>query len=168
MKSLDQKELQELLIKNWMTHDAMWFFSCLQKFGIEKTNELNLSAIELLAAIEIRRMQKVAGIESIDSYEKLKAFMEAARCLAIPDFMEFTLTWTGENTARWVWRRCFAYDGVTRLGVADGYRCGVIYRIECWFKALGVRFEAVPGITGCLMHETGKCEGEFRFFFNQC
>jgi len=28
---LEKKELKELLNKNWMTHDAMWFYNCLQE-----------------------------------------------------------------------------------------------------------------------------------------
>ena len=34
---LEKNELKELLNKNWMTHDAMWFYNCLQECGIEKT-----------------------------------------------------------------------------------------------------------------------------------
>lgn len=33
---LQKNELKELLNKGWMTHDAMWFYNCLQEFGIER------------------------------------------------------------------------------------------------------------------------------------
>ena len=32
--------LKEHILKNWMTHDAMWFLHCLQACGIEETNRL--------------------------------------------------------------------------------------------------------------------------------
>jgi len=57
MKTLDEigiYELKDLLIKNWMTHDGMWFYHCLQELGIEQTNRLNKAAIKSLAEIEIK------------------------------------------------------------------------------------------------------------------
>jgi len=39
---LEKDELKELLIKCWMSHDGMWFYHCLQKFGIEQANEIKL------------------------------------------------------------------------------------------------------------------------------
>jgi hypothetical protein len=35
----------------------------------------------------------------------------------------------------------------------------VIYRIECWLDALGVRPLAEPAVGPCLMHAGGKCAG---------
>jgi hypothetical protein len=32
--SLSKNQLKEIINKNWMTHDAMWFYNCLQEFGI--------------------------------------------------------------------------------------------------------------------------------------
>jgi hypothetical protein len=52
------------------------------------------------------------------------------------------------------------------IGAIDGYRCGVMYRIECWLEALEIRFSMHPRIVGCLMHEKGACEGEIRVFLN--
>jgi hypothetical protein len=40
----------------------------------------------------------------------------------------------------------------------------VMYRIECWLEALGVRYSMQPVIEGCLMHEKGVCEGEIQVF----
>jgi hypothetical protein len=38
---ISKKELKEILIKGWMTHDAMWLLHCLRKTGIETTNKSN-------------------------------------------------------------------------------------------------------------------------------
>ena len=44
MKSLETEELKQLLIKCWMTHDAMWFRHCVEVCGIEKTNRMSESS----------------------------------------------------------------------------------------------------------------------------
>ena len=41
-----------------------------------------------------------------------------------------------ENLLHWEMKKCFAHAGMTRLGVIDGYECGVIYRVACWFDSL--------------------------------
>jgi hypothetical protein len=48
--SLETGQLKELLNKGWMTHDAMWFYNCLQEVGIEKTNKINRAAVKMMAA----------------------------------------------------------------------------------------------------------------------
>jgi len=45
-RSLSPETIQTVLSKGWMTHDAMWFVSCLRELGIERANRLNRSAIE--------------------------------------------------------------------------------------------------------------------------
>jgi hypothetical protein len=46
-----------------------------------------------------------------------------------------------------------------QIGVIDGYRCGVMYRIECWLEALG-GYAMRPVIEGYLMYAKGAWEGE--------
>jgi len=90
--------------------------------------------------------------------------------LTLPEsvFKNFHITAPAENLIRWKWDnfQCFAYKGMQQMGVIDGYRCGVMYRIECWLEALGIRYSMHPKIGGCLMHEKGVCEGEIRVFLN--
>ena len=167
-QQLTINNLREVLTKGWLTHDAMWFYSCCQELGIEKTNKLNKSAIALMGAIETKRMLKALGIhnETFDSFDKVRRFFLGAREFVIPDWMDFTWSMDKENILEWQWRNCFAYDGVKQLGVVDKYECGVMFRIECWLKALGVAYEMTPVINGCLMHQCGQCKGEIRFSFN--
>lgn len=167
-QEISTDSLKEVLTKGWMTHDAMWFFNCLQELGIEKTNELNRNAIAMMGTFETKRMLKALSMEdeAIDSFGKLWRFFNGARKFVIPDWMDFTFESPKDGILRWEWHSCFAYHGVKRLGVLDGYHCGVMYRIETWINTLGVKYEMKPNITGCLMHETGKCRGEFHFNFN--
>jgi len=165
---LSNHAMKDLLTKSWMTREARWFFSCYKEFGIEKTNKLNLSAIELLAAIETKRMLDALGMVGtvFDSTEKLDRFFRGAKAIAIPEWMDCSITITADNILHWRWNRCFAYDGVKRLGAIDGYRCGVMHRIVSWLNVLNVCYEMRPAIRGCLMHETGECSGEIKFIFD--
>ena len=75
---LEQKELKELLNKGWMTHDAMWFYNCLQECGIEKTNKINRAAVKAMAAVEIKRMKKALGVGDITNFDDLARFLKLA------------------------------------------------------------------------------------------
>jgi hypothetical protein len=57
---------------------------------------------------------------------------------------------------------CFAYKGMKQIGLIDGYRCGVMYRIECWLEALGIKYSIDPKIDKCMMHEKGACLGDIK------
>lgn len=167
MKSLDKKELKELLNKCWMTHDGMWFYHCLQEFGIEKTNKINKAAIRSLAPIEMKRIKKALGIEDIQTFEELKEFIEGIFEIIKGDFMNFTFSCPSENVLHWEWemQKCFAYEGIKNIGVIDQYQCGVIHRIECWFDSLGIKYSVTPQVGACLMHTHGNCSGDFKFYF---
>jgi hypothetical protein len=150
-----------------MTHDGMWFLHCLQEFGIEKTNRLNKAAIKSMSSVEIHRIKNVLGFDkSIDNYDDFKMFFESASKLMIPDFMNVTFGFDEKNQMTWSFDqgKCFAYAGIKRMGVIDKYDCGVLYRIKCWLKELGIRHKFNPEIGKCHMHHKGFCSGEIEFY----
>jgi hypothetical protein len=163
LETLSKKEIKELLSKGWMTHDAMWFASCYQQLGIDKTNELNLSAVALMAGIEVGRIRKAIGMQEIeiDNFDSLRSFFERAMDLILPEFMQAEFGFPEDCVISWRWKeqQCFAYKGLKRIGAADRYRCGVMYRIKCWLSALNIRFRFDPPVDGCLMHQSGSCKG---------
>lgn len=165
----EKKDLIELLNKNWMTHDGMWFYHCLQEFGIDKANKLNRLAISTLAPIEIKRLTKFLGIETeqVDTFEQFQHFFENAKELFIPDFMNAVMEFPDKNILRWKFKpyQCFAYKGMVAAGVIDNYECGVIYRIECWIKSLGIQYSIRPKISKCLMLTDGSCTGDILLEF---
>jgi len=151
-----------------MTHDGMWFYHCLKNFGIEKANELNKAAIQSLAPMEIDRIKKALGLEKqIDNFQEFKDFFAAASHLFMPAFMNITISFPKENMLHWEFEpgNCFAYKGIKRIGAIDRYECGVIYRLQCWFDSLGIRYNVTPQVRRCLMVEKGVCQGEFDFNF---
>jgi hypothetical protein len=149
MKTLKKNELKEILIKNWMTHDAMWFYHCLQECGIERTNKINKAAIRSMAAIEIKRIQKAVDIDNVETFEDLKSLVDAAFDVLKGDFMDF------------------AYNGVKQLSVLDRYQCGIMERVCGWFDGVGIKYSVSPPMEGCMMHTDGKCFRDFTFNFDK-
>lgn len=168
LDGFEKTEIRDLLGKGWLTHDGMWFYHTYREFGIEKANELNKAAIKSQAPIEMDRMKRLLGMKNFETFDELVQFMLAALELTLPAsvFKQFHFASHTGNLIRWKWEslQCFAYKGMKQIGVIDGYRCGVMYRIECWLEALGVRYSMQPVIEGCLMHEKGVCEGEIQVF----
>ena len=172
LKTLDQigiDGLKEHLLKNWMTHDALWFYQIFQQYGIEAANMLNKAAIKALTGFETQRARQLLGMkqERIVTFAELQDFINGAFLLSTSEFMGFTYHWPEENVLRWAFKdgNCFAYKGMRRLGVADRYECGVLFRVLSWIELAGIRYEVSPKIEGCLQHIMGKCAGEVRLFF---
>ena len=165
--SLSKNQLKEILNKNWMTHDAMWFYNCLQEFGIEKTNKINKAAIRDMATIEIKRIQKAVGAAQINTFDEFKSFFDQAMEIATGKFMKYKYSSPAHNLIHAEWESCFAHEGMKALGVADSYECGIMLRIDTWLNTLGIKFEVEPKVTGCMMHTDGKCAWDYKFFFEK-
>jgi hypothetical protein len=170
LDEIEKTEIRNLLGKGWLTHDGMWFYNTCRELGIEKASEINKAAIKSMAPFEMGRMKRILGIvqKNFETFDELVQFLLAALELTLPDsvFRNFYITSSGKNLIRWKWDhlQCFAYKGMKQMGIIDGYRCGVMYRIECWLETLGVGYSMHPVIQGCLMHEKGVCEGEIQVF----
>lgn len=168
LDKIEKKDIRDLLGKGWLTHDGMWFYHTYRQLGIEKANILNRAAIRPLAPIEMKRTKKLLGVcgEKIVACEELKDFMLDALELILPRsvFEKFHISTTSEDLLHWEWEtgECFAYKGMKQIGIIDDYRCGVMYRIECWLQALGINYSIDPEIDKCIMHEKGACIGEIR------
>ena len=167
VENITQRETIDLLNKCWMTHDGMWFFHCLQEFGIEATNKINKSAIKSLSAIEIARVKKAIGIDGqITNFNEFKAFFSEASKLMIPEFMNVTFYYSDKNKMKWEFKKgkCFANKGIKMIGAIEKYECGVLYRIKCWLDSLCIKHRFNPDIGLCMMHHTGDCSGEIHLF----
>jgi len=167
LKTLKKRELKEILIKNWMSHDAMWFYHCLQECGIEKTNKINKAAVRAMGMIEIRRIQKAVGVDKVETFEDLKSLMEATWGIVKGDFMKFSHSFPSQNVLRGEMERCFAYEGIKQIGAIDKYQCGIFERIYGWFDGLGIKYSVSPQVEGCMMHTDGKCFRDISFTFSK-
>jgi hypothetical protein len=167
VKTVGRNELKELLIKNWMTHDAMWFYHCLQESGIEKTNKINKAAVRAMGMIEIKRIQKAVGIEKVATFEDFKSLLEAAWDIVKGDFMKSSFSLPSRNVLRGDFERCFAYEGIKQIGAIEQYQCGIFERIYGWFDGLGMKYSVSPQVNGCMMHTDGRCFREITFTFEK-
>lgn len=160
------EEARDLAVRGWLTHDAMWFDQAARSLGIETANRLNRAAIAAMAPYEVQRLSRLLDREppSTRDADSVAAFVVDGIRLVTPASVSGPLRlWaSGPATLRWEWEpgECFAYKGMVRFGWIEGYRCGVIYRIECWLDALGVRPLGDPVVERCLMHSVGACSGE--------
>jgi len=166
MKSLNKKELKELLIKNWMTHDGMWFYHCSKECGIAKTNIINKAAVRSMAMIEIKRIKKALEVEQIETFERFKGFMDVVCNIVKADFMKFDYNFPSDSVCHIEMQECFAYDGIKKIGAIDKYQCGVFERFKGWFDGLGIEYTVNPQIDGCMMHTDGKCFRDFKLKFS--
>lgn len=160
---MSKAELKDLLVRCWMTHDAMWFATALREAGIEATNRINLGAIRSLAPIETRRLLKTFGMEKVDNLDQLRAFLDGAVELMTGEFMDFRREWQPDGGLRVETRKCFAHEGISKLGAIEGYECGIFERIFAWLDALGIGYSVAPEDKRCMMHFEGKCRRDFRF-----
>jgi len=165
MKSLDTKKLKELLVKCWMTHDGLWFYHCLQECGIEKTSRINQAAARAIGSIEAKRIKRALGFEKVDSFEELKELVREGFEVVRGDFMKFTHDFSSHNVLHITTNRCFAYEGIKKMGAIDGYDCGIFVRMAGWFDGLEIQYEVSPPIQGCMLHAEGNCHRDFKFFF---
>ena len=174
MRSLDamgKEELRDLLGKGWLTHDGMWFYNAYKEYGIEKANKLNKGAIKSMVPLEVERLTKIMGIQKCDlmSVENIRDFLLGGMELILPTsvYSKLNFSITPEHVIHWAWEKneCFAYKGMQRMGIIDSYECGVMYRIECWFESLGLKFNSNPRPGKCQMHEKGYCAGDYEFQF---
>ena len=56
---IDQNGIRKFFSKNWMTHNAMWYVTCVQELGPEVTNRLNKTVVGLIAGLEIKQLTKL-------------------------------------------------------------------------------------------------------------
>ena len=162
---LTREQVRDLVAKGWLTHDGMWFDEAARSLGIDAANDLNRAAIRAMAPFEVSRLAEALGVGPavLRDPAAVARFVAAGIRLVTPESVSAHLQVTaGDGLLHWEWDpgECFAYKGMRRFGWLDGYRCGVIYRVECWLEALGVRSRGEPVVEACVMHRTGRCAGD--------
>ncbi len=153
------------MARGWLTHDGMWFDESARALGIGAANDLNRAAIRAMAPFEVSRLAAALRVDpaGLRDVAAVARFVAAGVRLVSPQSVAEHLRITpGDESLHWEWDpgECFAYKGMTRYGWVEGYRCGVIYRVECWLEGLGVRPRGEPIVEECLMHTTGRCAGD--------
>ena len=64
LKTMERESVRDYFSKLWLTHDAMWFYHCINEIGIEKANKINKAAVRSMAQAEVKRFSKLIGREN--------------------------------------------------------------------------------------------------------
>jgi len=166
MEIMNKNEIREFFSKNWMTHDAMWYGTCVQELGPEVANRINKTAVRLMAGLEIKRVTRLIGRPAADpvtDFQELAEIIEATFGLVKAEFMDFDFNFPKKDLMQGRFNECFAHTGVSKYGLIENYECGIVERIKGWLEGLGVYYVMEPDFEGCLMHQKGRCEINFRF-----
>jgi hypothetical protein len=78
-----------------------------------------------------------------------------------PDLLDYRITERGENGVDLGIQRCFAFDNVSRAGIAEQYECGILPRVMGWLEEL-VDYELLPTPERCLKAQGCECLYSFR------
>lgn len=157
MSSLSQEQINKLLMKNWMTHDALWYLEAAANFGMEAASPMNLRCCRRLGSIECNRLLKEIDQPKPTDLNQYKELFNTIQEVFVPDFMEMEISYKEPNLHNIEVKKCFAYEGMMKVGLIDQYHCGIFERILGWFDALGIECKGSPAGEKCWMREKGKC-----------
>lgn len=167
IRALSREQLRDILIKNWMTHDALWYGEVAQRFGMAEASPLNLRVCRQLGRIEFGRLMKTLGALTPTDMGEYRDLFEFGRQTFVPDFMDFRIEYPGNDSQVFYMLDCFAHRGMDKAGLIADYECGIFERIEGWFDAMGLRYNRTPDLSRCLKFKGGECTIAVTFHFEK-
>ena len=163
LSRLPPGERESLIIKCWMSHDARWFMAVATAFGLDAAIRLNRVAVCEEGRAEARRLVRRLQLPPVQTVADYLLVQEVMIGLLGPDLLDYTLTQSGEDGFELRIQRCFAFDNVSRAGIAQQYECGILPRLMGWLDELGVDYELSPEPVKCLKAQDRECAYAFRF-----
>jgi hypothetical protein len=163
---VNQDQIRDILIKNWMTHDALWYTEVAHHFGMADASPMNLRVCRKLGHIECKRLMKQVDVSPPGNMTEFRELWELAERVFVPDFMTFTVDYPGDNIQRMHVLDCFAYNGMHDAGLVSEYECGIFERIEGWYDAMGLAYTRSPDLSRCLKHQGKDCVVTIQFTFS--
>lgn len=156
--TLSDEQENELLRKCWYTHDARWFMSVAQEFGLEAANRLNKRTCRALGEAEMRRLIRALGIAApTDMRELVRIVKTAFRLFTPPPLMELEVRMVDDRSWEGWMKSCFIHDNVVKAGIGPFYVCAAIDRIQGWHEALGLPLAEEPPALHCPKIEGREC-----------
>jgi len=156
--TLSDEQEKELLRKCWYTHDARWFMSVAQEFGLEAANRLNKRTCRALGEAEMRRFIKALGIAAPRNMPELVRIVKAAfRLFTPPPLMELEVRLVDDRSWEGWMKSCFIHDNVVKAGIGPFYACAAVDRIQGWHDALGMPLAQEPPALSCPKIEGREC-----------
>ncbi len=162
---IDPAKLNSFLIKNWMTHDALWYAEVAGKYGMSEASPMNLRVCRKLGQIEVRRLMKVLDASAPTDMRTYQKLFEIGKQVFVPDFMSLDIDYPGKNVQRFFVQECFAHRGMEAAGLLPDYECGIFERIFGWLDAMKLTYSATPDLSRCLKYKGRECEVTIKFQF---
>jgi len=141
---------KDLLIKDWMSHDARWFMAVVEHFGIEHANRLNQKVARELGRVEMRRFMKTLDLSPSRNMEEYLNLKKAALSMFGPDLVDYEIKILDHQTYEMHLARCFAHENIVKAGIKDQYECGIFSRLQGWIDAQGLEHELAPALGKCM------------------
>ena len=164
-KSLNQTQLRDLLLRNWMTHDALWYGEVVQKLGMEAASPMNLRVCRELGRIEYKRLINLVGAAPPTNMNDYRELFDLGRQVFVPDFISIEIDYPKADLQRFRVSECFAHRGMEKAGLLAGYECGIFERICGWLDAMKLAYTLKPSLHRCLKYQGKKCEVTVQFQF---
>ncbi|NIO04074.1 MAG: hypothetical protein GTN74_05510 [Proteobacteria bacterium] len=166
LKSLNREELRAILLRNWMTHDALWYGEVALKLGMAEASPMNLRVCRKLGTIECQRLMKTLEATPPKSFDEYRQRFEMLRNVFVPDFMHLEIEYRGKDAQVFHVLDCFAHRGMKKAGTIADYECGIFERIEGWFDAMGLKYTRTPDLSRCLKFKGKECTVTIQFHFH--
>jgi hypothetical protein len=164
-KSLNKSQLRDLLLKNWMTHDALWYGEVALKWGMGAASPMNLRVCRKLGRIEYKRLISMLDKSPPANMNEYRELFELGRQVFVPDFISFDIDYPADNIQKFHVTECFAYRGMEKAGLLPEYECGIFERIFGWLDAMNLTYTATPDLSRCLKYKGKKCMVTVQFDF---
>jgi hypothetical protein len=159
----DEKE-KELLRSCWYSHDARWYMTVAQEFGVEAANRLNKRVCRALGKAEMRRLVRALGIAEPRTVQELVQVVKAAfRFFAPPPLTQLEIRVVDDHSYEALMKRCFIHDNISRAGIASSYVCAAYDRVQGWHEALGLPLAEEPPALPCAKIRGCECRPVIAF-----
>jgi hypothetical protein len=157
LRRLSNGERESIIIKCWMSHDARWFMAAAATFGLGAAQQLNHMAVREQGRAEARRLIRRLGLPPVHTVRDYLLIQEVIIGLLGPDLLDYSVAETGGDALELHIQRCFAFDNVTRAGIAPQYQCGILPRVMGWLDELGLKHHLDPQPEMCLKAQGRDC-----------
>ena len=164
-KTLTREELRDILLRNWMTHDSLWYGEVASKFGMSEASPMNLRVCRSLGRIEYHRLMKMVGASPPRDMAEYRELFELGKQVFFPNFTEIRIKYPGSDSQVFHVLDCFAHKGMDKAGLLPDYQCGIFERIEGWFEAMGLTYTRTPDLSRCLKFKGEECTITVKFHF---
>lgn len=163
--AINRDQLKDILLRNWMTHDALWYGEVAARLGMAEASPMNLRVCRNLGRIEFKRLMSLAGAAAPQNFEAYLELFELGKEVFVPEFITIHIDYPGNSKQVFHVSECFAHEGMKKLGVLADYECGIFERIEGWFDAMGLKYTRTPDLSRCLKFRGEECRitVDFRF-----